>query len=206
MKSTNKNINKNTNSLAEKIKDNYLSIVLGILVILVILSIFTKTNDNGGKTAGTTNIIKNVKNILTNNKADDTKPETPDVSDINNTYTVKKGDSLWKIAEKQYGSGYNWVDIASTNKLKSPGIIVANQKLILPDVQPKSPTTGTIAASKTSKITITGNSYTVKKGDHLWKIAVKAYGDGHEWLKIAKYNKIKNPGYIEVGQIIKLPR
>ena len=40
---------------------------------------------------------------------------------INKLYTVKKGDSLWKIAEVNYGSGYNWVDISKANKLINPG-------------------------------------------------------------------------------------
>ncbi len=32
------------------------------------------------------------------------------------TYTVQKGDSLWKIADKFYGDGRKWKDIADANK------------------------------------------------------------------------------------------
>ena len=46
-------------------------------------------------------------------------------------YVVQKGDHLWKIAEKFYGSGYNWVDIAQANKLANPGIIYQGQKLVI---------------------------------------------------------------------------
>ncbi len=34
----------------------------------------------------------------------------------NKTYTVKKGDTLWKIARKYYGSGANWKKIYTANK------------------------------------------------------------------------------------------
>ena len=36
-----------------------------------------------------------------------------------NTYIVKKGDSLWKIAEKQLGNGARYTEIKTLNNLKS---------------------------------------------------------------------------------------
>ncbi len=51
-------------------------------------------------------------------------------------------------------------------------------------------------------------SYTVVKGDSLWKIAKKYYNDGNKWTVIAEANKdtIKNPSLIYVGQVIKIPQ
>lgn len=47
------------------------------------------------------------------------------------------------------------------------------------------------------------NTYTVKKGDTLWSIAKKVYGDGSKYTKIASANSdIKNPNLIYVGQVI----
>lgn len=50
-------------------------------------------------------------------------------------YTVKKGDSLWKIASQQLGSGYKWKDIYEANKstIKNPNMIYVGQKLNIPD-------------------------------------------------------------------------
>ena len=53
--------------------------------------------------------------------------------------------------------------------------------------------------------TITGGEYEVVKGDNLWKIAVMKYNDGYKWVDIAKANKLKSAGYVEVGQKLILP-
>lgn len=125
-------------------------------------------------------------------------------AELPENYKVKAGDHLWKIAEEHYGSGYNWVDIAKENNLTNPGIVTVDQELKLPKVAVKE--VKEQVAVKTEKTEITGDSYTVVKGDHLWGIAVRAYGDGYKWPEIAKLNELANPGYIEVGQVIKLPR
>jgi nucleoid-associated protein YgaU len=57
------------------------------------------------------------------------KPKQPKV------YIVKKGDSLWKISKKIYGSGSNHNDIYVANKDtigNNPGAIYPGQKLIIP--------------------------------------------------------------------------
>lgn len=49
-------------------------------------------------------------------------------------------------------------------------------------------------------------SYTIKKGDTLWGIAKRVYGDGSKYKKIVSANSsIKNPNLIYVGQVIVLP-
>lgn len=50
------------------------------------------------------------------------------------TYTVKKGDSLSKIAQKYYGNGNRWQRIYNANrsKLKSPNDLKVGQKLVIP--------------------------------------------------------------------------
>lgn len=52
-----------------------------------------------------------------------------------------------------------------------------------------------------------GKTYTVKKGDCLWAIAKRFYGNGREYTKIYEANKdkIKNPNLIYVGQVLTIP-
>lgn len=48
------------------------------------------------------------------------------------TYTVQKGDTLWKIAAKHYGSGQKWQDIARANPSIDPNKLKAGQQIVLP--------------------------------------------------------------------------
>lgn len=47
------------------------------------------------------------------------------------TYTVKSGDTLWKIAETQYGQGEGWTNIWQANRadISEPDLIYPGQKL-----------------------------------------------------------------------------
>jgi outer membrane protein OmpA-like peptidoglycan-associated protein len=49
-------------------------------------------------------------------------------------YIIKKGDSLWKIAEKELGSGHRWKYLYELNKdrIKNPNKLKAGQKIIIP--------------------------------------------------------------------------
>lgn len=49
------------------------------------------------------------------------------------------------------------------------------------------------------------SSYTVAKGDSLWAICRRVYGDGSLAYKLATANGIKNPNLIYPGQVLKLP-
>ncbi len=53
---------------------------------------------------------------------------------------------------------------------------------------------------------ISGATYTVVKGDHLWGIAVRAYGDGFRWVDIASDNELLNPNLIHPGNLLSLPQ
>lgn len=49
-------------------------------------------------------------------------------------YTVVKGDSLSKIAEREYGDANRWRDIYEANRasIKNPNLIYPGQKLRIP--------------------------------------------------------------------------
>ncbi len=59
---------------------------------------------------------------------------TPPPPPVSKTYTVVSGDSLWKIAEKMYGQGYQWPKIYDANKtiIANPNIITPGMVLTIP--------------------------------------------------------------------------
>lgn len=123
------------------------------------------------------------------------------------TYQVKEGDDLWKIAEKFYGSGFNVEDIANKNNITDPNLIQEGQVLIIPSVASKQTTEqGQISAISSSEVKFKGNKYTVKEGDYLWQIAQDCYGDGNNWVRIAKENNLSSADAIYTGLILKIPR
>lgn len=98
-----------------------------------------------------------------------------------NIYTVKKGDSLWLIANK-YGTTVD--ELKSENNLKSNTLSIG-QTLIIPEKK-----------ENTNKI-----SYVVKKGDSLWLIANK-YDTTVE--KIKSTNNLKS-NTLSIGQVLVIP-
>lgn len=50
-----------------------------------------------------------------------------------------------------------------------------------------------------------GKSYSVKKGDTLWALAEKYYGDGTKWKLIAKANGVKDPRKLQIGTKLTIP-
>jgi len=120
------------------------------------------------------------------------------------THTVAKGEHLWQIAEKYYGSGYNWVDVAEANKLVNANLLTEGQVLSIPKtavIQPEGEKTVAIE-------TVLLNEYTVATGDTLWSICVRSYGDGYKWTEVweANKDKVANPDLIEEGTVLTLPR
>lgn len=59
-----------------------------------------------------------------------------DLTPINTTpgnyYTVVRGDTLWGIAQKFYGNGSRYPEIAKANNISNPDLIHAGQKLLIP--------------------------------------------------------------------------
>jgi LysM repeat protein len=55
-------------------------------------------------------------------------------SSQHDTYTVKSGDSLWAIAEKQLGAGSRWQEVYNLNKdiISNPDVIQPGWKLKIP--------------------------------------------------------------------------
>jgi len=73
-------------------------------------------------------LLKEGKGIMEAKLAEAIKKIIPDY------YEVRKGDSLWKIAERFYNAGEKWIRIfeANTDKIKNPDIIYPYQRFTIP--------------------------------------------------------------------------
>ena len=60
---------------------------------------------------------------------------SPNVADQERTYTVVAGDTLSKIAKREYGDASNWHRIYEANKdtIKNPDLIYPGQTFKIPD-------------------------------------------------------------------------
>lgn len=180
-----------------KINENLISTVMGGVVVVVMAAMifnYFKTFNKGGQ--------------ITDESAVNLSEEEVLSKELPTTYKVVKGDDLWHISERFYNSGYNYVDIAKANKLVNASLIETGQELVIPKVAAKK-TTVVKAETKTAKISIEGGKYTTVKGDYLWSIAVRAYGDGYKWTAIYTANKAKignNPSRLFTGVELALPR
>ena len=176
-----------------KLHEDKISMVLGI-IILLIAGIF---------------LINYFKNIKSQSQITNTGDSTQ-TQEI--TYTVKKGDTLWNIAQKFYGKGQDWKKIADANNISNSRKLEIGKELTIPGV------TNSIQTQQNTKINsqttpkefpvkpITGANYKVVKGDTLWQISIRAYGDGFKWTKIAKENHLKNPNLIYPGNMLLILR
>lgn len=101
-------------------------------------------------------------------------------------YTVKSGDTLYKIAMM-----YNTTvaKIAAANNIANVNSIYVGQVLVIP---------GTTVTPLTTTV-----KYTVKLGDTLYKIATMY---NTTVAKIAGANNITNVSLISVGQVLTIPR
>lgn len=188
------------------LSESTVSMILGALVVLVVGLLAYNYFRIQRETA-------NVTPAEVSTSAD----QNSDTGDINGakmavalptSHTVADGESLWSIAQKYYNSGYNWVDIAAVNQLWNPNYVMVGQKLTIPKVEVRQVlgTGGPAIYPAVTDSRIEGASYVVMKGDDLWSIAIRAYGDGFKWVEIAKANNLFNPNLIHAGNSLAIPR
>ncbi len=108
-----------------------------------------------------------------------------------NHYTVKKNDTLMKIAFEVYGDITRWRDIFDMNrdKLKNANMIMAGTKIKY-EKPVQEPDVGH-----------NGEPYLIKSGDTLGSIADDVYAQRSKWKKIYENNKdlIRDPNRIYAG-------
>lgn len=107
-------------------------------------------------------------------------------------YTIKHGDSLWKIAHEQLGDSSKWHDIFKMNQ----GVLGDNPSLIHSGTTLHLPGGHEIASN-----------YTVHSGDNLWDISKSHLGGGQHWPELYHNNSDiigSNPSLIHPGQHLSL--
>ena len=162
------------------------------------------SSNSGSSNSGSSSGGSNTSNVTgTNGTVSQTEKDSQIATQKTITYTVAAGDTLSKIALKMYGDRKFWRKIYADNKdvLKNPNRIYVGQKLTLyfdqDETQNQSDADSTVKA----------NTYVIKPGDTLWRIATKLYKKGYYWKNIYEANRktIKSPEKIRVGQMIELP-
>ena len=98
-------------------------------------------------------------------------------------YTVKYGDSWWKIAEKEMGNGSRYQELMTFNEVKNTPLY--------PGMQIKIP----------SEVKL----YTVNAGDSWWGIASKEMGSGASYKKLIEFNQEEYVAGLKPGQVLKIP-
>jgi nucleoid-associated protein YgaU len=118
------------------------------------------------------------------------------------TYYIQRGDTLWGIAGSLTGDSRNWQQLVDENNraylaglstafIENPNRIIPGQKLVVP-------TRWSVSASAIE--------YHVSRGESLWRIAERIYGDPLLWHQIYADNRatINDPDLIYPGQVLLL--
>jgi nucleoid-associated protein YgaU len=134
-------------------------------------------------------------------------PQTEELS----TYQVRKGDSLWAIADEQLGDGQRWPEIAELNYGRTqPGghslgpshWIDPGWTLLLPVPAPP------------ADAPATSSTHVVEPGETLWSIADDQLGDGERWTEVFDASKdldqgdgvrLQDPSLIRPGWTVIVP-
>jgi nucleoid-associated protein YgaU len=131
---------------------------------------------------------------------------------VDGKYTVQRGDSSWKLAQRFLGNGYRYVEIEKANNLKHNQYLEVGQVLSISKTaataSEKVSTPGAPAEQQVTQSANSGKSYTVKAGDTLWGIAQAQLGSNYRWSEVYKLNRQvvgANPGLIYPGQTLVLP-
>lgn len=115
-------------------------------------------------------------------------------------YIVSQGDTLWSISERYYKTGFKWQEIATANGILNPSQLSVGSMLSIPNDSIQENT----KLNQLTLISAKEMKYNAIKGDTLWAISEKFYGDGYKYKLIAAENGIKNPDLIYEGQSIRL--
>lgn len=170
------------------------------------------SNDNGDNSSNNNNSGGNTAGAVTANGGAAGSAGVKDEANAEKTiavsYVIARGDTLQKIAAKFYGDRNLWRKIYADN-----ANIIRNANRIYPGqviwiYLTESQETAATTAVSSEQQGLTGEKiYVVQRGDNLWKIAGKIYGNGSQWRTIYEANKkvLRAPDMIYAGQQLIIP-
>lgn len=123
-------------------------------------------------------------NGAVNTPGSEDEPSFPNIRPL--LYKVKKGDSLWSIAETFLGNGNRYREIMALNSLNNE-VITPGQILRIP----QNKGSGTVI-------------YRVRRGETLWELAKRFLGSGSKYPEIMSLNGLTSET-IYPGQLLKIP-
>lgn len=212
---------------------SYLNLILGALIVIVLgVLIFNYFNKPSSEDPGDLGPSQQI----TDGQGDVTKESLPGKYKVKEGDTLSllaqkyydDGARYTEIMKEnnlasdsiEVGQELNIPKLESTIPSLTPGASVTASSEASPEQSPAfeastKPQASEVPASASAKgdsqsqmwgDNITGDTYTVVRGDWLSTIAGRAYGDIYKFEAIAKANNITNPDNIEVGTVLKIPR
>jgi nucleoid-associated protein YgaU len=130
--------------------------------------------------------------------------ETPvrELSDGRRSYTVRKGDSFYIIAQRELGDAMRWREIQELNRI-DPYDLMVGQEIILPAGRRalvETPRGDEVQAPPGARL------HVVARGEVLGAISQQYYGTARRWREIAQANGISDPESLRAGQRLIIPR
>lgn len=125
-------------------------------------------------------------------------------------HRVRRGETLWSIAQKELGAGRRYKEIYDLNRdvmVKGPSFLTAGWTLRIP--APAAPAEGSHPTAETDTKTVT-----VEEGDTLSEIALEELGDASRYPEIFQASQsieqpgsrqLSNPDRIYTGWHLKIP-
>jgi nucleoid-associated protein YgaU/DNA-binding SARP family transcriptional activator len=138
--------------------------------------------------------------------------------DPGKTYRVRRGDSLWRIAERTLGDGARYPEIAELNygRPQPGGHALTDAHWIQPGWVLHLPADARVVKPAAASGGESGNAvdYVVAEGDTMWDIAEARLGDGSGWPRIWELNTdrpqpdgglLTDPDLIRPGWVLRVP-
>ena len=76
--------------------------------------------------------VSNITVIAAQGIQEGTEEQTTPSPSPGNTYVIKEGDTLWALAQRHFGDGTRWREIASANGIMDPTSLQIGQEIVLP--------------------------------------------------------------------------
>ncbi len=127
------------------------------------------------------------------------------------SYTVRRGDTLSEIAQRQLGTQARWRELLALNPGLDPQRLREGQTLRLPagpaapSSSPATPAPDPVKEPARGRSTERSPLYTVQPGDTLSEVAQRELGASGRWSEIVELNPGLDPHRLIVGQVLELP-